>query len=445
MKSGSILLRNAAFVIQDADTVLDRMDVLVEAGQITQITETMSSHPIDASGVEIIDCRGILLMPGLVNAHTHLFQILTRGIGKNLTVRDWARNVTYPVAQKLSEHDYYFAALLACADAIRNGCTALVDHPTHFARFHSDESFRALKASGLRGAVVRGGSDFSLVNPAEVRNLTEDLEATTSFVRRWAGDDLIQPWVGPSGFHSCTPVGLSAFKELARSLGTRFHFHLAESQTGRHEAVQAGYVGEVDWAHHLGLLDANTSVAHAIWVSEEEIELLSQSRCHVVHCATSNQILASGVAAFAKMMSRGLPLALATDGASSNDSLDMVAEMKAAALLARVTSLDATGVGARDVFRVATEGGARLLGHEKLGKLIEGYAADIIGLNLNGNPSLTPFNDPISLVVFCASGRDVSFVMVDGAVLLRDGAFVSLDVDDTIERVESTARRYRSK
>jgi 5-methylthioadenosine/S-adenosylhomocysteine deaminase len=438
-----LVLAGAAFVIEDADTWRRSADVIVESNEIVEIRDARPESETPES--KVIDCSGLLLMPGLVNAHTHLFQVVTRGIGKTLGVREWAQTTTYPVARELTARDYYVAALLACADAIRNGCTAVVDHPTHFARFHADESCRAISATGLRGAVARGGSDLSLIDRGETRPLEEDLEQTASFLSRWSDEPRLQAWVGPSGFHTCSAQALQAFKRLAANGSTRFHLHLAESAAGRTEARQAGFEGEAQWACELGLVDPMTSFAHAIWISDAEIEMLARGGCQVVHCASSNQLLASGTAPFSAMLMCGIPVALATDGPSSNDSLDMVAEMKAAALLARVTTLQAGAVGPREVLRAATEGGAGVLGYARLGRLAVGQLADIVGLQTRGNPSLSPCNDPLMALVLCASGRDVSFVMVDGTVLYRDGKFEWLNIDDVILEVEAIAKRFRHR
>jgi 5-methylthioadenosine/S-adenosylhomocysteine deaminase len=235
---------------------------------------------------------------------------------------------------------------------------------------------------------------------------------------------------------------LKAFKHLATSTGTRFHLHLAESSAGRTEARQAGFEGEAEWAGELGLVDPMTSFAHAVWISDAELEMLAHGGSQVVHCATSNQLLASGTAPFSAMLARGIPVALATDGPSSNDALDLVTEMKTAMLLARATTLQTGAVGPREVFRAATEGGAGVLGYARLGRLALGQLADIIGLQLRGNPSIAPCNDPVMNVVLCASGRDVSFVMVDGNVLYHDCKFASLNVDEVILEVETTAKRF---
>ena len=434
-----IVLADAEFIIADADTVHRRATLTISDGLVAGIAPAGVAPARGAA--EAIDCRGLVLMPGLINAHTHLFQVLTRGIGKHLEVREWMRAVTYPVARQLTAAEYRASVLLACADAIRNGCTAVVDHPTHYARFHADESCRAIVESGLRGAVARGGAERSLVDAGDVRPVEEDAAAIEALAAKWAGHSRLRIWVGPSGLHACRPEGLKAFKRLAERLNTRFHIHIGESQKGHREAVEEGYAGETSIAFEHGLLDRNTSIAHAIWLTEAEIDRLAACGAQVVHCPTSNQILASGIAKIPEMLARGVPVALGTDGASSNDSTDIVAEMKACALLHRAQRLDAEAVSEKDAFRAATLGGAAVLGDDRLGRLAPGYKADIVGIKLAGNPSLTPCLDPLTAVVFYASGRDVSLVMVDGSTLYRDGRFLTIDIDSVIAQVDETARR----
>ncbi len=431
--TSALLLADADVVLADKEIALRRVNVLVKDGLIAGVG---SRNDLNVKGsVERIDCSGLLLMPGLINAHTHLFQVLTRGIGKHLAVREWAEAVTYPVARTLDANAYYDAVLLGCADAIRNGTTAVVDHTTQYARFFADESVRAIETSGLRGAVARGGADQSLVDSGEVRTLESDLRDSEAFVRRWGTKGKVRAWIGPSGFHTCTPRALQEFKSLANDLGTLFHMHLAESRKGFQEAKAAGFDGEASQALALGLLDPKTSVAHAILVSEDEIARIASCGSHVVHCPTSNQILGSGVASVASMVVCGMTPGLATDGPSSNDSLDMVAELKSAALIHRVVCGNPAAVHAKEVFHWATEGGAKVLGMENLGRIARGFIADIIGIRIRGNPSMTPCQDPHASVVYCASGRDVSLVIVGGKAIYKDGRFTHLDVDAVCERV----------
>jgi 5-methylthioadenosine/S-adenosylhomocysteine deaminase len=237
---------------------------------------------------------------------------------------------------------------------------------------------------------------------------------------------------------------LSQFKTLADRLDARFHFHLAEAASSEQAALAAGFEGEASRALALGLLDERTAVAHGVWIKAAEMSAVARSGCHVAHCPTSNQILASGIAEVPAMLTHGVQVALGTDGASSNDSQDMFAEQKMMALIHRATSLDPKAVSTKQAFRAATEGGAQALGLERVGRIAAGWAADLIGIRLAGNPCLMPCNDPLATVVYQACGRDVSLNMVDGRILYQDGVYNTIDVDGVIDRVSEAREKARS-
>jgi 5-methylthioadenosine/S-adenosylhomocysteine deaminase len=428
------LLANADFVIQRKGAFLRRASVCIRDHCIEAVgdaTELDRRFP----GASRIDCSGCILLPGLINAHSHLYQILLRGLGKRYSLFDWITRLTYPVARQLTAPAHDVAARLACLDAFRNGITAVVDMPTHYARFHASTVFRALQEAGIRGAVVCAGSDASSVDPGETRSLEQDLQAAAAFLDRHQGSGVLQAWLGPSGFHSASPDLLRRMKRLAVDRGVRFHVHLGESARGRDCARARGYAGEVAWAHSLGLLDAHTSVAHGIWVSEAEAEAFCRSGAQLVHNPTSNQVLASGVADIGRMRTMGIPLALGSDGPASNDALDMFGEMKAAILLQRVSTLDPLALTAADAFEMCTEGGARVLGIKNLGCIDTGYLADVVAVRARDNPSLTPIYDPIESLVYHGSGRDVVLTMVHGRIVYRWGAFLTLDSAEIFSRV----------
>jgi 5-methylthioadenosine/S-adenosylhomocysteine deaminase len=435
-----LLLADADFVVSRASAIRRRASVCVAGARIEAVGDAADldrRYP----AAERLDCRGLILLPGLVNAHNHLFQVLMRGLGKRYAVFDWVKRLTYPVTRRLGAADHYHGVLLGCLDAVRNGTTAIVDMPTHYARFHADEAMRAMQESGIRGAVTRTAADVSKVDPGENRPADDDVAAATAFLDRWQGKGIVQAWLGPSGFHSTSPELFRRMKALASSRGARFHIHLGESDVGRARARENGHVGEVEWADTLGLLDDRTSVAHGVWVNDTEVTLLRRSGAQVVYNASSNQVLASGVANIVGMRAAGIPIALGGDGPASNDSLDMVAEMKAAVLLQRVHRLDALALSAADVFTMATEGGARVLGLDDLGRLEPGYRADVAGVRCAGNPSLTPVYDPVESLVYHGSGRDVALTLVDGRVVYRDGTFPTVDAARVLAEVAGIQAR----
>ena len=434
------LLADADFVVRDAGAFLRRASVAVRDGVIAEVGDAAAlarRHP-DAA---VVDCRGTIVLPGLVNAHSHLWNSVMRGLGKRLSVYDWLRRLTYPVTRTMTDADHYWAVLLGCLDALRNGTTAIVDMPTHYARFRADSSMRALHDAGIRGAVVRAASDRSSVDPGEARPPAEDLAAAEAFLDRWQGRGRVQAWLGPTGFHGASPDLMARMKRLADRRQARFHVHLGESRVGIEAARREGYAGEVAWADAVGLLDPRTSVAHGVWMGETEMQALARAGAWVVHNPTSNQVLASGVADLPRLRAAGVPLALGTDGPASNDTFDMFAEMKAAVLLQRVHTLDPLVLTAADAFAMATRGSAGALGLDRVGAVAPGFAADLAVVRAAGNPTLTPVYHPVESLVYQASGRDVVLTMVDGEVLYRDGAFPRLDAARVFREVDAIAAR----
>ncbi len=438
------LFANADSLVRSADRWQRHASLRVLEGRVREIGPDLRPIP----GEDVIDCTGMLLIPGLVNAHTHAAENAIRGLGKSLPTERWMSDFVYPVNRSLTDEDVYWSTVLGCADSFRNGTTAVVDLVPNYVRFHADAAIQAYRDVGMRAAVAKAAATRSLIDPGEQRTADEELREAESYLRRWSGHRLVQPWIGPSGYHAVDPETLTRLKALSREHGTRFTIHLSETAWQRDLARQHGYEGQVAWAHASGLLGPDTLVAHSVWVSDAEILTLAETRSHVVHNATSNQLLASGIAPVRAMRRAGVNVALGCDGAGSNDSADMVAEMKSAVLLQRVATLDAEALSARDALRMATEGGAAVLGlAADVGRLEPGRAADFVGIQLAGNPSLQPAYDPIDLLVYSGSGRDVVLTVVDGRLTYHRGRFLTLDLEralaamaalqDQIERARS--------
>jgi len=234
-------------------------------------------------------------------------------------------------------------------------------------------------------------------------------------------------------------------KELADDRGTRYHVHWAgTSQEIENVRRDTGLPGSVAMAEELGILDENTSLAHCIWTVDEERETLRETGAQAVHCPSCNQICAIGVMPLADLLERGVDVALGTDGGPQNDSLDMFRDMRQAVLLQRIAEMRADAVSHLQVFRMATETGAKVLGIENLGRIEPGYLADLTAIRVAGNPCLTPMHDPLETIVYVGSGgRDVAMTMVDGRILYENGEFKTVDSGKVISRVGEAARRVR--
>ena len=434
-----LLLHDASIVVQGAGSYLEDATIQIRDGRILAVSPS-AEFSVQLDSEARIDCSGMMLIPGLINAHNHAYQILCRGLGKSTsTTEEWAADLIYPTAVRLDDEDHYYAAVLACADAFRTGTTTMVSHMTNFTRLHVDSEMAAFRDCGIRGRVARAAPTVQVgtqIDPAEGASAITEIAEIERFLDRWHDNALVMPWVGPSGFYSCDPETLQRLKRIAEENGARFHIHLSETREQLELAQSNGYEGQVDWAYRLGLLNETTVIAHAVWINEAEVKILADTGTSVVHNPTSNMVLSSGRADVPAMLRAGVNVALATDGPASNDSLNMVNEMKVALMMHRLATLDPESMGAHDAYRMATEGGAKSLGLDgKLGRLEPGYLADIVGVNLKDNPSMFPLYDPVTTLVFCGSGGDVRLTIVDGKVVYQDGVFPTLNLQDAINYV----------
>lgn len=432
-----ILLHGSAAVVRSATEVVPHGAVCVDGDRIAAVgpsAELEAAYP----NAERIDCAGMVLTPGFVNGHNHVYGILCRGLGKGLTTEQWLQRLVLPVNMALDGDDLDAAAGLVCADAFRTGTTGMVEQATNLARFHVDAEFRAFSKAGIRGGLARGASTVSTVDARDTGDPEEELAAMREYLDGWSDSERVRPWVGPSGLFACDPDTLVRLKELARERAARFVIHLSETRAQVELAERSGYRGQVEWADALGLLDSDTVVAHAIWSNPQEVQTLAARGVHVVHSPTSNMLMASGIADVTAMLDAGVNVALGADTPAANDAQDMLAEIKTTALLQRIAKLDPTALDARTCWRLGTEGGAAVLGRAgELGRLDPGWLADIAGFQVDGNPCLTPIHDPVESLVFHGSGRDVALTMVDGQVVYDRGTYPTIDLAATIEHVES--------
>ena len=438
------LLHGSPWVITGPNHWVEDASVLIESGRIVEIGDASDMGTRHADS-ERVDCTGLILMPGFSNCHNHIYEILCRGLGKTGSLEEWLRHTIYPVTRALTEEDYYYGSLLGAADCLRTGTTGVVSQLTNFARFHADAEARGLTEAGIRGRVVRASSTASTIDPAENGEPEEELESAAAFLDRWPAVGRVQGALGPAGLFSCDPDTQFQLKEMAARRGTKYFTHLNETRHQNDTARAGGFQGQVDWAYRIGLLDRETVVAHAVWSSAAEIAILAATGATVVHNPSSNMILGSGIAPIPQMLDAGVEVLIATDGPASNDSQDMFAEMKAAALLQKVASLDPTVIDAGTIFGMATEAGARVFDLEgAIGRIDHGYLADIVGVRVGDNPAMQPIFDPIAALVYYGSGRDVAFTMIEGEFVYRDGEYPTLDLDQALGFIQTeTVPRVR--
>jgi 5-methylthioadenosine/S-adenosylhomocysteine deaminase len=453
MKEKTILLQDADFVVIDAQRREESTSVVVQGNRIADIGKAVSLSE-KYSFDERIDCRGQVLLPGLINCHTHCHETLMRGLGHDLSFLDWCNHLVFPAALAMETADeelYYMLAQLTAMEAVASGTTALVEHSVNFAKRHSYAMALAWRDMGVRGAVARGAEDFSAIDYGHVGSLDKELKDMEAFLSKWPNrkNELVHAWVGPSGgkrqVGGCTAELLRELKILADHFQTHFHIHLAGTiQEIENIRKETNLPGSITYAHNLGLLDPNTSLAHCIWVMEGEEEILSRSGTRVVHCPSCNQICALGIQPLVKLLGKGVVCTLGTDGAPQNDSLDMFRDMRQAVLLQRIQSMKANAMTHIEAFQMATEGGAALLGIDNLGKIAVGYLADLVAVRIKDNIFLTPLFDPLETLVYAGSGgRDVSMTMVNGKILYHNGEFKTINPEEVIRKIQEEGKTIR--
>jgi len=382
-----------------------------------------------------LDLSGKMLLPGLVNGHTHLPMTLFRGFADDLPLMDWLRDHIWPVEARLTEGLLDIGARIGCAELIRTGCTAFLN-----GYFHEEITGEAASAAGLRA--VLGEGFFNFPSP-----MFPDAEACWATVRRlderFRDNPLVRTAVTPHAAFTVSPENLAASFELACDLGIPWQTHLAESPVETATCLEKYGKRPVEILRDKGLLSPRTVLHHCVDVSEDETALLAESGTCVVHCPASNFKLASGMAPIQRYLDAGVTVGLGTDGASSNNQLNLFRDMGLAALAGKVRADDASAVNAGAVLDMATRGSARCLGWPELGRIQAGHPADMVALEL-AEPNLMPMFDPVSHAVYATTGKEVCMTMVAGRVLYLYGEYKTLDVASLREEARRAAKWARS-
>ena len=373
-----------------------------------------------------------LIMPGLINAHTHAAMSLFRGLADDLPLETWLNSYIFPAESRLDGNFVYWGARLAIAEMLLSGTTTFADM-----YLFADAVARAAAETGIRAVVGEVLYDFPSPNygpPAAGLAFSEEL------CRTWQGHPRVSVAIQPHAVYTCSPNLLQQCGALADKYHTRLIMHLSETHQEVADCQERYGATPVAHLHRLGLLTARLLADHAVVLSEADLELLAASGAGVAHCPESNMKLASGIAPVVELLKRGVPVGLGTDGCASNNNLDLVQEMDTAAKLQKVRYLDPTVLPATATLDLATRGSAKVLGLEgQVGALSPGLKADVVVLDLD-QPHLTPLYDPYSHLVYAAGGGDVQTVVVHGRVVVQDRQVLSFDLEETLAKTRELAR-----
>ena len=418
---------------------MDNQDTIIQDGLVAISGNTIQYVGNDEKGSisaqKELDAEGGLILPGLINGHTHAAMTLFRGLADDLPLMDWLNNYIFPAEGKMDADFVRTGTLLACAEMIMSGTTTFCDM-----YLFEEEVARAAKEAGMRCLVGEVLYDFPSPSYGVVE---EGFIYTEELIERWKEDPLINIAVEPHSLFTCGAELLVKANDLALRKGVPLILHMAETREELEEIEKRYGKGPAVHLKDLGLLGPHLILDHCVHVSESDIELLAEHKVSVIHNPESNMKLASGIAPVPEMMGRGITVGLGTDGCASNNNLDLFGEMDMAAKLHKANKLDPAVMDARTLVRMATINGARALGLEKVtGSLESGKRADLIVIDLH-KPHLVPMYNPFSHLVYSARGHDVKHSIIDGQVVMEDRKLYTLDVEAIIERSKEKSRKVR--
>lgn len=419
-EAADLLVRNGTVVTLDSQRrVIARGAVAIRGGAVLAVgaeAELAARY----KPRQTLDAGGGIILPGLVNAHTHAPMALFRGIADDQRLMAWLQQYVFPAeAKNVTAAFVRTGTRLAALEMIRSGTTTFADM-----YYFEHEVALSTKEAGLRGVLGETLIEF----PApDNKTMPDALRYTEAFLKRWQGDPLIAAAVAPHSVYLAKPETLRAARELADRYRAPLLIHVSETMDEQAQVSREYGKTPVRHLADLGFLRQGVVMAHGVWLSAADRALAKEARAGIVHCPQSNMKLASGAAPVKEMLAEGQRLGLGTDGVASNNDLDMFEEMLTAALLAKLTSNDPTVAPAAAVLEMATLGGARALGMEdRIGSLEPGKRADLIVVG-SAEPRTQPFYDPVSHLVYTAKGADVRHSVIEGRVVMKDRVVLTLD------------------
>ncbi len=408
-----IIIKNCQYLAyKNKDLTVEKGDILISGNIIEKTGEN-----IDSAGARVIDGNNTFVMPGLVNTHTHAAMNLLRSYADDMELKPWLEEKIWPAEENLRGEHVYWGSMLAFLEMIKSGTTTFADM-----YFFMDDVAKAAVEIGIRGVLARGLIQFT---DPDGKNLQENIELVKKYHKK--DDGRITCLIGPHAPYTTSPEYLKKVMEAADENGVGLHIHISETKQEVEDIYKEHGVSPVEYLESLGLFQRHVVAAHCVHVSEKDMDILKKYNVGVCHNPGSNLKLASGIAPVPAMLEKGINVGIGTDGASSNNNLNMFEEMHLTALIHKGYNLNPLILNAREVLEMATIGGARVLGLEnEIGSLEEGKKADIIIIDLE-KPHLYPKADLISNMVYSAQASDVKTVIINGRIVMENYKLTTVD------------------
>ena len=425
--SADLIITGKYVVTQDKQhTIIEDGGVAIKNDQILETgigNELLDKYP----GAQILSEKHGLILPGLVNTHTHAAMACFRGIADDLPLMQWLQEYIFPVEAKLTPEIVYHSTLLSICEMIKSGTTSFCD----MYLFAADVA-RAADEAGIRAWIGEVLYDFPSPNYGELEN---GFTYTEKLFAKYQSNKLINITVDPHAVYTCSPELLTRLGKMAEEKNALYVIHLSENQDEVDTCMERYNCSPVMHLENLGLLNERVVADHCVMVTDQEIKLMADRGVKVSHCAESNMKLASGIAPVDKMLDAGVTVGIGTDGSASNNDVDMFGEMSTVAKIHKAATMDPTVMDADTTLQAATTGGAKVLGAENIiGSLEAGKKADIIVLDLN-QPHLTPIYNPVSHLIYAARGSDVIHSVINGKVVMQDRRLTMLDEKEILAKM----------
>ena len=425
-----ILIKNALILKPNFEN--KKQSLLIKDDLISEIADEID----EGKAGKIIDAEGKILLPGLINTHTHLSMTLFRGLADDLSLDSWLNDHIWPMEANLNGDYCYIGALLGAVELIKSGTTTFSDM-----YFYMEDVARAVDDAGIRAVLSYGMIDFGDAERRE-NEIRENLELFKAC--NGMADGRIKVFLGPHSPYTASEELLVKVRELADEYNMGIHIHVSETQKEINDSMEERGIRPFEYLEKIGLLGPDVVAAHCVWLSDEEIEIIKKHDVKVSHNPCSNMKLASGVAPVSKLMEKGVCVSIGTDGASSNNNLDLIEELKTASLLQKVSTLDPKVVSSDEAIQMATIRGAEALGLDsQIGSIEVGKKADLILIDTNA-ANMTPDSSNItSNIVYSANGSNVDTTICNGKILMENKKLTVLDEDEIYAKARQAIKELK--
>ncbi len=424
----SLLLKNASIITADEKGTVINSGCLGVKGNLIDYAGVYNEE-LEAGYERILDLKNKVVMPGFVNAHNHAAMTMFRNYADDLKLMDWLFNRIFPLEEKLTAEDAYWASLLAILEMIKSGTTTFCDM-----YMFMDKTAEAVVQSGMRASLGRGlqgdgesKTDYRIQESLDLYNKYHD-----------SNEGRLRVNLAPHSVYTATPVYLEKIAQIADDLQCEVQIHLSETEEEVKNSILKYNMTPIKLANEAGLLNSKALAAHCVAVNEEDIRILKERGVNVIHNPCSNMKLGSGIAPIKRFLDEGINVALGTDGASSNNNLDMLKEIKMAVYLQKVFLKDPTAINTDQSIRMATFNGAKALGFKGVGQIKSGYKADLIIIDLD-KPWHYPRYNVKSSIIYSGNSSDIETVIVDGKIIMEKGEIITIDEERITYEVQQAA------